>query len=423
MKSQIRMALAIGLFSAGSIMALTTNTVGTIDFATETWVEGVGTVASVTDGILSYTGSITNETSDLVYSEGSARAYIKFSSKVTGFTTLPTDMPTNIQAAIAFQDDGDNVNTPYAYVNDNGTRTWVALGGTPATFADNAAIDVEFWVVYAGTQAAPTAIYYAVLINGTAYPSTDTSLLYSALSTTTTTTVTPNTAGIYMPSPIIATTLPTTLEGSAALGSGTLDNFEYGWYTTTETSTAIDMQIYLTAGATGAVIEFAPVGEKPSSDQFFIVQAFINGQWVEIGRVPATMAASYQVSDVNGLLVAGQSYDIRIIDEEGNTHERLAATVETFKTTLARMTSQKLTIGWKAVVGRTYSVQYADTPMGPWSKQTWETVDGQTIITHDSIIATSTDMTLDLPISASKSAGFFRMQVEELVGGAEPMSE
>jgi len=149
----------------------------------------------------------------------------------------------------------------------------------------------------------------------------------------------------------------------------------------------------------GVVVEFQTIEEAGMND--IVLNLFRDGQWVEVGRQPATGEGNHTYRFLVPGLKAGDSVNLMIRDDEGKTHNATGLVVSEFKSLSAQISqanSLGMTLQWESTPGRLYDVYRATQLDGTWEYvQTIEAIKAQT--------------SLFLPAAPAQTTGFFRIGV------------
>ncbi len=131
-------------------------------------------------------------------------------------------------------------------------------------------------------------------------------------------------------------------------------------------SAAIDLALYAVANGQ-VVIELWTVDEEGDGD--IVVEAQINGVWVEVGRVPAhevTGKGSRRYLLRTDLLETDASYRLRVIDEAGTLHlSHGLIPVRAMRMERVRLGLQTIELSFTTEAGRRYVVQ-SSTNLKDW---------------------------------------------------------
>jgi hypothetical protein len=157
------------------------------------------------------------------------------------------------------------------------------------------------------------------------------------------------------------------VSGQGVLDEPLYETLNFG-FVTYPLSLAIDVSIYATAE--GAVVEIWTVDECGHDD--IVVYAWINNEWMEIGRVPGEEVVgefSNYYTVYTDMLEAGASYYLRIVDEAGYVHTSAQPlTVKTVRMEAVRLDMQMIELTFTTEPGERYSVMVS-TDMVNWAKE------------------------------------------------------
>ena len=130
-------------------------------------------------------------------------------------------------------------------------------------------------------------------------------------------------------------------------------------------SSSVEIRAYVSGE--GVLVEFETTGENGNDPiKVYLVKA--DGSDPELlGSIAAVGSGSnlYKIP-VTGL-VAGQTYTLLIVDEEGNGHQ-LPVKVTEFAAEMAQMSPMGISLRWPAIPGRTYKIQHIANLGDDWEK-------------------------------------------------------
>ncbi len=172
-------------------------------------------------------------------------------------------------------------------------------------------------------------------------------------------------------------------------------SYTYTYQAAAYLSSAVDIRLY--ESGEGVIAEFQTTdenaeepeldeegGEGSASGAMIDIYAKLDGGDVEmddgmykkIGSVKAVGSGSnlYKINVTD--LVPGESYTIRIHDEEGNWHTIRGAKVGRFAMDMSRMSPEGMELKWTSIPGREYGIMYAEDLVGPWKEIARVTADG-----------------------------------------------
>ncbi len=222
--------------------------------------------------------------------------------------------------------------------------------------------------------------------------------------------------------PSLAVVSPTNaaagLAGVSLLGTGALKEVSSSDGGLGALSTQIGFSIYDTASGILMVID--TVNESGSGP--IKVYAWINGAWQLVGEVPAEqvfgdgMGHRYEIyARPDSGLVAGQSYQFKIVDESGNTHtydSGLAVTGTKMDSVVFDL--HTMTISFNSEANRNYVVKVADSAGAPneqWAVQfVSQNVGGTWAEYSDApFTAGGPSTSVKIPISSDRKKAFFKV--------------
>lgn len=202
-----------------------------------------------------------------------------------------------------------------------------------------------------------------------------------------------------------------TLAGNAAqLKACRLVDLEHGWelpYTVqAATADAATATVFVDCNASavptvgvdayqaaeGTVVDCRSAGGCGTND--IVLSVLRNGQWVEVGRLPASGSTLYRFF-VPGL-AAGASYALRVQDSSGACHMPGSVKVGTFSVCAVLAQPGVMSLHWQSVAGGVYAVQRADSPAGPW-----------TAVAR--VTATSETSAAEAAATSGNGSGFFKV--------------
>jgi len=365
--------------------------------ATETvFTNSLGT-ASLVDGLIVFEGQLD---ADIIVAKaenpttGLPVAALQLLVQIKLFDELPASNEVGeVQGAVAALRDApeSSTGTLFAWGSTNNVMEWVPLyqasdSVTPFTVSDGSTNYITFIFNYAGVTNTPsTNVTYQVFIGDT--PSTQ-------VASDPVTTLTVATDGI---------------SGVSLLGTGALESFASASGSVGPLSSAIGFSVYATSQ--GVLFVLDPVDEQETVDKYFIVKAYINGEWVEVGKVLSTGAGHYEFYAYPGILQVGQSYAFMVIDELGNPHTLAAVEVKTIKMESVTMTPEYMTVTFNSEVDHKYQVISAESLTAEtWTVTTiyYPVSGGDWGYGSDPFTAAGTTTTIRIPKSTTK--GFFKIR-------------
>lgn len=379
------------LVSAQSSFVLTNGNSGTESVFTNS----LGT-ATVVDGLIVFEGQLD---SDIIVAKavnpttGLPVAALQLLVQIKLFDELPASNEVGqVQGAVAVLRDApeSTTGTVFAWGSTNNVMEWVPLyqsdGMTPFSLADGSTNYITFIFNYAGVTNVPqTNVTYQVFIGDTAWTQTASDPV---------TTLTVETDGI---------------NGVSLLGTGALESFASASGSVGPLSSEIGFSVYATSQ--GVLFVLDPVNEQEVVGKYFIVKAFINGEWVEVGKVLATGAGHYEFYAYPGMLQVGQSYAFMVIDEMDNPHTLPAVEIKTIKMDSVIMTPEYMTVTFNSEAQHQYQVISAES----LTAETWTATaiyypmsGGGWGYGSDPFTAAESSTTIRIPRSTTK--GFFKIR-------------
>ncbi len=130
----------------------------------------------------------------------------------------------------------------------------------------------------------------------------------------------------------------------------------------------------------GVVVEFQTIEEAGQND--IILYLSRDGQWVEVGRQPATGEGSHTYRFLVPGLKAGDSIDLFVSDDERRVHNATGLLVSSFttqNTQIAQTDASGMTLQWESTPGRLYDIYRAAQLGGIWEYV--QTVEASTTLT------------------------------------------
>lgn len=324
-------------------------------------------------------------------SNGLYVASLQLLTQIKLFDELPASNEVgNVQGAIAALRTGvTSFGDIYVWGSTNNIMEWVPLyqRNTTTQFAvtDGSTNYVTFVFNYTALTSSPSGpVTYQVFIGTT--PTTQ-------QASEAVTSLTSETDGI---------------NGVSMLGVGGLEQFGTASGATGPLSSSVGFSVYATAN--GMLLVLDPVNEQGSG--WFTVSAWINGQWVEVGKVLGDGSGHYEFYAYPGLLQVGQSYAFKVVDELGNPHVlSQPVTIKTIKMDSITMTPEYMTVTFNSEAGRQYQVVSAASLTAetwtatavyyPMENETWG---------YGSEAFTAAGSTTTIRIPRNTAKGFFKIR-------------
>ncbi len=192
-------------------------------------------------------------------------------------------------------------------------------------------------------------------------------------------------------------------------GSGSLQEV----YSVSGSPTPLSTGMGLSAYASGnkIVVEISTVNENGTGE--IKILALINGIWVQVASVtPNGEGSNTYTAEATGLTV-GQSYQFKVLDEEGNTFSSPGPVeVKAIRMTAVEMTLDTMTVQFNTEVGLMYQVWVAgllaDAP-DTWQAQavSYQTAQGWSAYVSTPFTAGTTQTRVRIPLN--KARAFFKI--------------
>jgi len=179
-------------------------------------------------------------------------------------------------------------------------------------------------------------------------------------------------------------------------------------------ATALDISVY--ASADGVMIDILTINESRKAD--IVVYAWLKNAWVEVGRVPAKKVhgeGSNRYSVLTTGLVAGTSYQFKIVDEAGHVHYSDGPMeVKAIRVEAMRMNMQTLQLTFSTEINRSYVV-LVSTDLVNWSGEyvSYPTAFGWSEYSLEPFTAVEARTQVQVPVNGRQRAYFKIVRVDE----------